>query len=111
MKMLVETTLSGIAEIHLAGDLDAKGTGDIEVQFAAVTGEKSKVLLNLSQVGFLASIGIRSILSASKVLNRRGGRLVLFDPCEAVEQVLKTCGVNGVVMITHDRAEAETALA
>lgn len=110
MDMLVDTTPAGIAEIRLDGDLDAKGTGEIEVRFAAVTGQEDKVLLDMSGVGFLASIGIRSILSASKVLNRRGGRLVLFRPQAAVEQVLRTCGVNGVVMITHDRPEAEAAL-
>jgi len=111
MKMQVHTQPEGIAEILLNGDLDAKGTGEIEMQFVAVTNAESKVLLNMADVGFLASIGIRTILSASKILNRRGGKLVLLSPSQAVEQVLTTCGVNSVVMITHDRAAAAAALA
>jgi anti-anti-sigma factor len=110
MKMSVETQDTGVAVIHLEGDLDAKGTGQIELQFAAVTGEQNKVLLDMAKVGFLASIGIRALLSASKVMGRRGGKLVVFRPSPAVEQVLKTCGADAILGLTHDLAEAETVL-
>lgn len=111
MKMTVETQPSGIAMIHLDGDLDAKGTGEIEVQFAAVTGEQNKVLIDMTQVGFLASIGIRTLLSASKVMNRRGGKLVVFQPNPSVEQVLKTCGADAILAVAHDMTAAQAVLA
>jgi anti-anti-sigma factor len=111
MKMTIETQPSGIALIHLDGDLDAKGTGEIEVQFAAITGERNKVLIDMTQVGFLASIGIRTLLSASKVMNRRGGKLVVFQPNPSVEHVLKTCGADAILAVTHDMLTAQAALA
>lgn len=110
MKMHVETQPSGIAVIHLDGDLDAKGTGEIALQFAAVTDEQDKVLLDMAGVGFMASIGIRALLSASKVMNRRGGRLVVFRPTPPVEKVLKTCGADGILSIIHEMDAAQAAL-
>lgn len=111
MKMQVEELASGVTVIRLDGDLDAKGIGEIEVKFAAATEITTKVVVDFQKVGFLASIGIRALLSAVKSLNRRGGKLVLLDPSDTVTQVLRTCGADGVMTLANGLDAALSALA
>jgi anti-anti-sigma factor len=111
MKMVVEELPSGVTHIRLDGALDAKGAGEIEVQFAAVTGNRLKLVIDLGGVDFLASIGIRTLLSAVKTVNRRGGKLVVADPTEAVAKVLRTCGADGVIPLIDGLDAAVAAVA
>jgi len=111
MQMQVEELPGGVSRIKLDGDLDAKGSSEIEVSFAAVTSARDKVVVDLSKVGFLASIGIRSLLLAAKTISRRGGKMVLLAPNEDVEKVLVTSGANQVVAIQGNLEGALAAVA
>ena len=59
---------------------------------------------------FISSIGIRHLVSASKALTRRGGRLVLLNPNSMVTDVLETSGVVEFMQIARSEAEAAAAL-
>lgn len=111
MRMDVEELDGGVTKIRLIGDLDAKGAGEIEVSFTAVTSSRLKVIVDLTGVAFLASIGIRSLISAAKTLARRGGKLVIQDPSEAVNTVLLTCGVESLIPIVQGADAASAAVA
>lgn len=111
MKMQHEELASGVTRVALEGDLDAKGSGEIEVSFAAVTGARLKIVVDLSAVGFMASIGIRTLLSAAKTVGRRGGRLVLAGANADVRKVLTVSGVDQVLPVHGDLEAALAALA
>jgi len=111
MQMQVEEISGGITKINLDGDLDAKGSAEIDVSFAAVTAAREKVVVDLSKVGFLASIGIRTLLSAAKIMGRRSGRLVLTGANADVAKVLSISGVEQVLAIHPGLDEALAALA
>jgi len=51
----------------------------------------------MSGVSFIASIGIRHLVSASKALTRRGGRLVLLNLTAPVREVLEMAGIIDMV--------------
>jgi anti-anti-sigma factor len=108
--MEVDDLDRGVTRIRLLGDLDAKGASEIDLQFAALSGSRGKVVVDMSGVGFLASIGIRTLLSAAKTVARRGGRLVLLDPTEAVVKVLQTCGADTVLPAVHGTDAALAAV-
>lgn len=97
--MTTETMAHGIIKIILVGDLDAKGAAEIDEQFQASVAANQKVLVDLGQVGFLASIGIRSLIMAAKVNGRNGGKLVLMDPNDFVAMVLEGSGADSVLSI------------
>ena len=46
---------------------------------ATLSGAKQNVMIDMSQVSFLASIEIRHLVSATKTLARRGGQLILIS--------------------------------
>ncbi len=95
--------------LELAGPLDISGTREIETRFLAhVASTTRPVIVDLSQVTFLASFGMRMIFDAIKSLNRKAKKLVLLNPQPAVAKVLELGGVNEVAVISFDEADART---
>lgn len=111
MDITVEGLEGGYQCIHLAGRLDMKGTQEVELKFTgfAAAGKKS-VLVDLSKVEFIASIGIRLLLSNIKALSASKARLVLLKPSKMVEDVLKMAGLDSYAPIFHDMPSAVEAL-
>jgi anti-sigma B factor antagonist len=102
---------NGIKQIKLLGRMDLKGTNEIDIPFnAQVNTAKAPVLVDMSEVEFLASIGIRLLLSSARALDRRGGKMVLLKPQLMVEDILKKSEIDQLIPIYHDYDEACTAL-
>jgi anti-sigma B factor antagonist len=102
---------SGIISISLAGRFDTMGAQQIDLKFTALSAtRKAPVLVDLSQVTFLASIGIRTLVLNAKAQRNRGGSMVLYQPIEVVEEVLKSAGIDTIIPIAHDMDGARRAL-
>src|SRR5215211_7285488 len=86
--------------IKLKGKLDIDGTSEIEPQLAAYCkGENARVMFDLSEVEFLASIGIRLLTLTAKSIASRGGKMVLLDPSPDVQNVLDVTGIPAIIPI------------
>ena len=110
MQIKIVDDACNTAKVVLSGKLDISGAETIALPLATLAGGKSGVVLDMAGVTFLASIGIRHLVSASKALTRRGGRLVLLNPTPMVTDVLTTSGVLELMAIARSDAEAATAL-
>jgi anti-sigma B factor antagonist len=89
------------AKVVLTGKLDIAGAEVIALPLATLSGSKSGVTIDMSGVTFIASIGIRHLVSASKALRRRGGALELLNPNDMVTEVLVSTGVSDFMIITR----------
>jgi anti-anti-sigma factor len=97
--------------IKLVGELDIVGVGAIETKFAGYcAGENARVLVDLSEVSFLASIGIRLLTLNAKSVASRGGRMVLLQPTPEVRSVLEITGIPAIIPIYDGLESAETVL-
>ncbi len=97
--------------IRLNGRLDLKGTGEIEARFASLTGSDSRnILVDMSGVDFLASIGMRLLLTNAKAKARQGGKMVLVAPKAMVWEALETAGLDTLIPIYADEAAALAGL-
>jgi anti-anti-sigma factor len=93
----------GILEISLSGRMDIIGTQQIDLKFTALTAtRKVNVLVDLSKVSFMASIGIRTLIASAKAQKQRGGSMVLYKPNQQVEEVLRSSGIPALIPIAHD---------
>jgi anti-anti-sigma factor len=102
---------SGIRLIKLSGSLDIIGTGAIEIKFSGYcAGEKPHVLVDLSEVGFIASIGIRLLILTAKSIASRGGKMVLVNPIPEVQSVLEITGIPAIIPMYSNFESAETVL-
>jgi anti-anti-sigma factor len=104
-------TSDTLRRITITGRLDLAGADEIAGQFAALTTSASKrVVVDLSGVSFLASIGIRSIITHAKALQQRGGRMVLFvGDNRTVAKTLEVTGIDALIPFFADNAAALAA--
>ncbi len=73
--------------------------------------EGSKIiLLNLSQVEFIDSSGLGSLISIVKLIENMQGALVLCNTQDQVNKIFKLTGVDRVFQIFSDENEALTSL-
>lgn len=101
---------NGIRLIKPNGHLDIAGVSAVETQFLAhCGGDQPRVIVDLSGVGFMASLGIRLLLQAIKKITAHGGRLVLLNPTKAVDSALEISGLGHFIQ-RGSEAEAATAL-
>ncbi len=101
----------GIRLIKLTGRLDILGVGQIETSFAGYcSGEKPLVLVDLSGVDFLASIGIRLFILNAKAVANRGGKMVLLNPAPDVYNVLEVSGIPSIIPLYSSFESAEAVL-
>ena len=102
---------NGIILIKLSGRLDIIGTDEIETKFTGYcAGEKVRVIVDLSGVDFLASIGIRLLMLTAKSVASRGGRMVILNPISGVQDVLELTGIPAIIPIYSHLESAETIL-
>ena len=107
MELNVITLASGARCVQLTGRMDLKGVQSIEARFNAETGAtKQSVIVDMSQVQFIASIGIRLLLTNIKQLNPIGARMIFLRPQKLVDDVLRLSGIDAVAEIVNDDAEA-----
>ena len=97
----------GLSRLELSGRLDAAGAEILEAplsaQFAAL---RRSVLIDLSQVAFLGSLGIRVLVSASRLLKRHGLQIAIYGANPMVADVMHTVSLDQIIPIAADEASA-----
>ena len=102
---------NGIRHIKLIGKLDTEGFNQIDLKFTAhCSGENVRVLVNMSEVEFLASIGIRMLTMNARSLSTRSGKMVLLNPMPQVQEVLEMTGIPAIIPVYSSPESAETVL-
>jgi len=102
---------NGIRVIKLTGKLDIIGTGAIETKFAGhCAGNNVRVLVDLSSVDFLASIGIRLLVLTAKSVASRGGKMALVNASPEVTSVLEVTGIPAIIPIYSDLETAQAGI-
>ncbi len=100
MEITTSILENGVKLIVLDGRLDLPGVMGIELKFtASAASEKAGVVVDLSQVPFMASIGIRMLLSSAKAVQKRGGKLVLLNPQVKVFEMLTSAGISEIIPV------------
>ncbi len=106
------TLENDIRLLTLRGKLDVVGKGQIETRFAAhCGGDKPRVIVDFTEVEFMASIGIQLLFINAKSIARRGGKIVIANPNDKVREILDITGVPNIIAIFPDLAAAQAALA
>lgn len=111
MKLEIIDDTDGVTRVLLEGRMDIQGALAVDSQFQEIAKSKRKVLVDLSKVDFLASLGMRTLVMSSKAIRNEGGTMVLFHPQPNVEEALKTAGLDMVIPIARDGNSAAQHLA
>ena len=103
--------VGGLRIIMLAGRMDVAGWDSVSDQLVELTQAQSRIVLDLSALPMLASIGIRAISVSAKDVAARGGKMALVvDSASTVMTTLKLTGLDQLVPIFRRARDAESAV-
>jgi anti-anti-sigma factor len=103
VEFAIERLDNGIKKITLRGRMDIDGTNQIDLRLSAETSmERANVVVDLSEVDFMASVGIGVLVRSYKALKLRGGKMVFLNPQKVVEMVLDRTLVNTLIPVYYD---------
>jgi len=97
----------GVLRISLAGRLDVDGALQIDDRFKDAVAGRKMVVVDLAGVEYLASLGIRTLVSGAKMASNIGGKLVVLAPQRNVEKVLRESNIDTLIPIIRDPGEVE----
>lgn len=107
MEMKVIREDDELTHVKLSGRVDLEGIGDLDLEFTRhIVTRRKPALVDISDVDYIASIGLRMLVTAAKALNKFGARMVLLNPHPDVEDVLRTAGFDKVMPIENDYERA-----
>ncbi len=98
-----------VSRIVLDGRLDVAGVQAAEAEFNAAVAAGLNVIVDLSKVSFIASLGIRLLVAGSQAQSKMGGKMVLMGPDELIRRILKTTGIDQLVPVCSGLDEALAA--
>jgi anti-sigma B factor antagonist len=97
----------GIVFVHMSGRLTSTTSGQAydELVRVAQSGTK-KVIINLRDLDFIVSSGLRSILVAAKLLKGSSGEMRICEANETVKKIFATSGFDSLIQLCADEIEA-----
>jgi anti-sigma B factor antagonist len=110
MTISTESMDGDITRVLLDGRLDIQGAAAIDLKMNVLAGSSKFLLIDLRNVSFVGSMGLRSIVVPAQAVRRRGGKVALFGPVPMVEEVLKTSNIESLIPIFHDLDSAVASL-
>jgi anti-anti-sigma factor len=98
---------SGVTVVDIEGKMNTEASPDAEKFVNALLEDGViNLLFNFERLDFVASTGLRVILSTGKKLSKIGGRLVLCSPNLTVMDVLKMSGFSKMFNVFDTEGEA-----
>jgi anti-anti-sigma factor len=101
MPIAIQDLESGVTVVAISGRIDIAGAHQIDMPMSIVAGSKRRVVIDLTAVDFLASMGIRHIVIAAKSIASKRGACVMYGPNADVRSVLEATGIDTMIPI-HD---------
>ena len=112
MTTCTHTQQSGITWLTIDGRIDSMSSPDIQQQFDQLILSGSRlIVVNLEQVNFISSAGLRVFLAEQKQLNQVGGEIILFKARESVLRIFTMTGFEKICKIISTEAELSAACA
>ncbi len=108
---VVITEMGGVTKAQLSGRLDTVNVNKVETSFnASILPKAQATVVDLTAVTFIASLGIRMLLSSARVLGRRGAKLAIFGANPAVTEIMETIALSDIIPVLSTEAEAIAAV-
>ena len=106
MEMSVRELDGGVTLIALRGRLDLHGVSAIEPKFNDTAGARNSLIVDLSGVTYIASMGMRMLLLAGKTMAVRKAKMALLAPSDDLATVLRTAGVDTAIPVHATQDDA-----
>ena len=97
---------SPVVVFNLQGQLDASRAAALRMELSGAVGHP-RVLLDLTEVDFIDSVGLGVLLGAIRRFHEGGGRVAIAaaDPRRGIARSLRSLGVDRLVLLTATGAD------
>jgi anti-sigma B factor antagonist len=110
MTLQVEEAAGDVAMVILSGRLDFASAQALDGPLNAMAEQRQSIVIDLSKVEFMASLGLRTLIKCAKTMNRRQGRLALFSPRPVVAEIIQISGIEDMIPVFQSEDEAVAAV-
>jgi anti-anti-sigma factor len=101
----------GVALYRIAGKLDALTGPDLQTAACcAVEGGNPRIILDMREVTYISSAGLRAIVVTAKHAKAANGGLAIFGLQPAISEVFEIAGLRTLMPIASNETEARTKL-
>jgi anti-sigma B factor antagonist len=101
------TDVSGVTKATLEGRLDTANVNIVETRFiAGIVPKQQHAIVDLSNVSFIASLGIRMLLSTARALGHNGAKFAMFGATPVVLEVFEATALSEIIPLFDSEAEA-----
>lgn len=102
-------SLEDIVIASLSGRLDTQTSGPASEEMSRIASGASKLLLNLEELEFISSAGLRVLLRTAKQLTGSGGTMRLCCANGTVKEVMDIAGFAGLLDLHDSEQDALSA--
>jgi anti-sigma B factor antagonist len=95
------------ATVTVWGEVDLYAAPDLGEALASLPNEVRHVLVDLSQVGFIDSVGLATLVGAARRLEERHGRMLLVIDDARIKRLLAVTGLDRFFSVRS--SDADTA--
>ena len=99
-------TADDVTVIDISGKLDTQTSGAASEEMSRIAEGASNMLLNLENLEFLSSAGLRVILRTAKQLSGTGGTLKVCNAVGVVKEVMEISGFGNLLDLYASEADA-----
>jgi anti-anti-sigma factor len=111
MELAVEKRNKGVL-IHVDGDIDTMTAPELQACLAASLNETAQVfVIDMSEVRYISSMGLRVFLSHLKRVKAQNGSMVIAAASKLVTDVFRMSGFSNYFEMTADVESATAMLA
>lgn len=107
---ITENSVGGVTIAVMAGRLDGASASDAEAKLLGLLAGGAKLVVDLAEVAYVSSAGLRVLLMAAKQAKAGGSAFALAAPQPGVMEVLQVSGFDKILTIHVGRDAAVAAL-
>ena len=83
----------------ISGRLDTGTAPELEAKLKQIAKDTQTLYLNLQNIQYISSAGLRVVLLAHKLMLPTGGKMIIRSPSAFAKQVLEATGMDSILTV------------
>ncbi|MBQ9828357.1 MAG: STAS domain-containing protein [Lachnospiraceae bacterium] len=96
---IIKTAEEGKMNIELKGRLDTTTAPELEKEISDVIEDITDITLDLKELEYISSAGLRVLLATQKAMNRKEGTMVVKEVPEVIMEIFEVTGFSDILTI------------